>query len=94
MRQGFDRTITQAQGSESGVLIEALVDGQPMTPTREIVEDMSLSLNRFNGRLEIEWKDHKLQDYKPVGAIRVTKKCYSDIKRFYGMCKTMQKRLF
>ena len=40
--------------SESGVLVEALVDGQPMTPTREIVKDMSLSLNRFNGRLEIE----------------------------------------
>jgi hypothetical protein len=60
--------------SESGVLVEALVDGQPMTPTREIVKDMSLSLNRFNGRLEIEWKDHEVRDYKPVGAIRVTKK--------------------
>lgn len=42
--------------SESGVL----VDGQPMTPTREIVKDMSLSLNRFNGWLEIEWKDHEV----------------------------------
>jgi len=80
--------------SESGVLVEALVDGQPMTPTREIVKDMSLSLNRFNGRLEIEWKDHEVRDYKPVGAIRVTKKRYSDIKRFDAMCKTMQERLF
>ncbi|MGB2015916.1 MAG: hypothetical protein ACPHWV_01070 [Candidatus Puniceispirillum sp.] len=80
--------------SESGVLVEALVDGQPMTPTREIVKDMSLSLNRFNGRLEIEWKDHEVRDYKPVGAIRVTKKRYSDIKRFEAMCKTMQERLF
>ena len=80
--------------SESGGLVEALVDGRPMTPTREIVKDMSLSLNRFNGRLEIEWKDHEVRDYKPVGAIRSTKKRYSDIKRFDAMCKTMQERLF
>ena len=80
--------------SESGGLVEALVDGQPMTPTREIIKDMSLILNRFNGRLEIEWKDHEVRDYKPVGAIRVTKKRYSDIKRFDAMCKTMQERLF
>jgi hypothetical protein len=80
--------------SESGGLVEALVDGRPMTPTREIVKDMSLSLNRFNGRLEIEWKDHEVREYKPVGAIRSTKKRYSDIKRFDAMCKTMQERLF
>lgn len=80
--------------SESGGLVEALVDGRPMTPTREIVKDVSLSLNRFNGRLEIEWKDHEVRDYKPVGAIRSTKKRYSDIKRFDAMCKTMQERLF
>ena len=80
--------------SESGGLVEALVEGRPMTPTREIVKDMSLSLNRFNGRLEIEWKDHEVRDYKPVGAIRSTKKRYSDVKRFDAMCKTMQERLF
>lgn len=80
--------------SESGGLVEALVEGRPMTPTREIIKDMSLSLNRFNGRLEIEWKDHEVRDYKPIGAIRSTKKRYSDIKRFDAMCKTMQERLF
>ncbi|WP_438996757.1 hypothetical protein [Candidatus Puniceispirillum sp.] len=80
--------------SESGGLVEALVEGRPMTPTREIVKDMSLSLNRFNGRLEIEWKDHEVRDYKPVGAIRSTKKRYSDVKQFDAMCKTMQERLF
>lgn len=80
--------------SESGGLVEALVEGRPMTPTREIVKDMSLSLNRFNGRLKIEWKDHHVRDYKPVGAIRSTKKRYSDIKQFDAMCKTMQERLF
>lgn len=80
--------------SESGGMVEALVDGRPLTPTYEVVKDMSLRLNRFNGRLEIDWKDHEVRDYKPVGAIRSTKKRYSDIKRFEAMCKTMQERLF
>ena len=79
---------------ESGALVKARIDDQPLVPTRMNVTTVDMALNRFLGRMKLKWGERKVHDVRPTGAIRATKVTYLESKIFDATCHTMQERLF
>jgi hypothetical protein len=82
------------QNESHGMMVNALVDDDPLALTPESLHVMHLRLNRFSGYIMILWQDHQVREVKPKGALCSVKKRYSNSKSFAADCSTMEQWIF
>ena len=87
-----ERVVEQTESH--GMMVNALVDDDPLALTLESSHVMHLRLNRFSGYSAISCQDHQVRDVKPEGALRSVKKRYSNSKSFAADRSTMKQRIF
>ena len=82
------------QNESHGMMVNALVDDDPLALTPESSLVMHLRLNRFSGYITISWQNYQVREVKLEGALRSVKKRYSNSKSFAADCSTMKQRIF